>query len=79
MPKPSKEAIADMTSTIMSDLSAVRAVVWSVAGDIEEMAGVETFVAIALRLMAVTNPSKLRDIMQVVEIQARMDRKHVYE
>lgn len=79
MPKPSKEAIADMTSTIMSDLSAVRAVVWSVAGDTEEMAGVETFVAIALRLMAVTNRSKLRDVMQVVEIQARMDRKHVYE
>lgn len=75
MPKPSKEAIADMTSTVMSDLSAVRAVV----GDTEEMAGVETFVSIALRLMAVTNPSKLRDVMQVVEIQARMDRKHVYE
>lgn len=75
MPKPSKEAIADMTSTVMSDLSAVRAVV----GDTEEMAGVETFVAIALRLMAVTNPSKLREIMQVVEIQARMDNKHVYE
>ena len=68
-----------MTSTIMSDLSAVRTVVWAVAGDTEEMAGVETFVAIALRLMAVTNPSKLRDIMQVVEIQARMDRRHVYE
>ena len=75
MPKPSKEAMAAITETVISDLFAVRAVV----GDTQEMAGVETFVAIALRLMAVTNPSKLRDIMQVVEIQARMDRRHVYE
>ena len=75
MPKPSKEAMAAITETVISDLVAVRAVV----GDTEEMAGVETFVAIALRLMAVTNRSKLRDTMQIVEIQARMDRKHVYE
>jgi len=75
MPKPSKDAMAAITETVISDLIAVRAV----AGDTQEMAGVETFVAIALRLMAVTNRSKLRDIMQIVEIQARMDRKHVYE
>lgn len=75
MPKPSKEAISSMTATVMSDLSAVRAVV----GDTEEMAGLETFVSISLRLMAATNPSKLREIMRIVEIQARMDGKHVYE
>lgn len=75
MPKPSKEAISSMTTTVMSDLEAVRKVV----GDTEEMAGLETFVSISLRLMAATNPSKLRDIMRVVEIQARMDGKHVYE
>lgn len=75
MPKPSKEAISSMTTTVMSDLSAVRAVV----GDTEEMAGLETFVSISLRLMAATNPSKLREIMRIVEIQARMDGKHVYE
>lgn len=67
--------MAAITETVISDLVAVRAV----AGDTQEMAGVETFVAIALRLMAVTNRSKLRDIMQIVEIQARMDRRHVYE
>ncbi len=75
MPKPSKEAISAMTSTVMSDLAAVKVVV----GDTEEMAGLETFVSISLRLIAATNPSKLRDIMRVVEIQARMDGKHVYE
>lgn len=75
MPKPSKEAISSMTTTVMSDLEAVRKVV----GDTEEMAGLETFVSISLRLIAATNPSKLREIMRIVEIQARMDGKHVYE
>ena len=75
MPKPTKAAIAAMTETVMSDLAAVR----SVVGDTEEMASLETFVAISLRLMAETNPSKLREIMRVVEIVARMDGKAVYE
>lgn len=75
MPKPSKEAISAMTETIMADLAAVK----TVAGDTEAMASLETFVAISLRLMAATNPSKLREIMRIVEIQARMDGKHVYE
>lgn len=75
MPKPTKEAVYAMTSTVMADLEAVR----SVVGDTEEMAGLETFVAIALRLIAATNPSKLREVMRLVEIQARMDGKHVYE
>lgn len=64
-----------MTSTVMADLETVR----SVVGDTEEMAGLETFVAISLRLMAATNPYKLREVMRLVEIQARMDGKHVYE
>lgn len=75
MPKPTKAVIAAMTETVMSDLAAVR----SVVGDTEEMAGLETFVAIALRLMAETNPSKLREIMRVVEILARMDGRTVYD
>lgn len=75
MPKPSKEAISAMTETVMSDLAAIR----SAVGDTEAMAGLETFVSISLRLMAATNPSKLCEIMRLVEIQARMDGKHVYE
>ena len=75
MPKPTKAVIAAMTETVMQDLAAVR----SVVGDTEEMASLETFVAIALRLMAETNPSKLREIMRVVEIVARMDGRTVYE
>lgn len=75
MPKPTKGAIAAMTQTVMADLAAVRAVV----GETEELVGLETFVAIALRVMAETNPSKLREIMRIVEIQARMDGRHVFE
>ena len=75
MPKPSKESIASMTSTVIADLETIK----SRVGDTEEMAALETFVAISLRLMAATNPSKLREIMRIVEIQARMDGRHVYE
>ena len=59
----------------MVDLAAVRQVV----GETEAMVGLETFVEIALRLMAETNPSKLREVMRLVEIQARMDGKHVFD
>jgi hypothetical protein len=34
---------------------------------------VETFAAVALRVMAKTNPSKIRDAARTVEIKARMD------
>ena len=38
---------------------------------------VECFVAVALRAMRKTNPSKVRDCARTVEIQARMDGKPV--
>ncbi len=38
---------------------------------------VECFVAVALRVMKKTNPSKVRDCARTVEIQARMDGKPV--
>lgn len=75
MPKPTKQAIAAMTETVMSDLAVIK----SVVGETEELVGLETFVSISLRLMAETNPSKLREVMRIVEIQARMDGKHVFE
>ena len=37
----------------------------------------ECFVAVALRVMKKTNPSKVRDCARTVEIQARMDGKPV--
>lgn len=73
MTRLTKQARVAMTESIMDDLKEIRTQV----GETNAMAGVETFVAIALRLFAVTNPSKLRDIMRTVEIQARMDGKEV--
>lgn len=37
------------------------------------LCAVETFAAVALRVMRKSNPSKVRDAAMVVEIKARMD------
>lgn len=42
-------------------------------------AEIETFCAIAIRVMAKTNPSKLRDVAMTVEIQARLKGNKVLE
>jgi hypothetical protein len=42
-------------------------------------AELETFCAIAIRVMAKTNPSKLRDVAITVEIQARLNGNKVIE
>lgn len=64
-----------MAEAIIADLQVVRAAV----GDTDEMAGIESFVAIALRVFAQTNPSKLREVMRLVEIQARIDGREVID
>lgn len=74
MTKTTREAIDAMTEAVLGDL----AVVWTLAGgasaaQLEAMAGIETFIAIGLRVFAKTNPGKLRDVMRTVEIVARMD------
>lgn len=43
----------------------------------DAMCAVETFCAVALRVMRKTNPSKLRDEARTVEIKARLDGKPV--
>jgi len=73
--KPSKEAIKAMMDQVLRDLALVR----SANPPDEAMAGVETFVALASRVFAKTNRSKIIDEMRTVEIQARMDGKKVYE
>ena len=44
-----------------------------------EWAQIETFCAIALRVFAKTNPSKLRDAAMAEEIKARMQGREVLE
>ena len=70
-----QDQINVLTSGIMEDLSTLRALAPVEAAD--ALVSIETFVAIALRVFAKTNPSKLRDVMRTVEIQARMDHKEV--
>lgn len=43
------------------------------------MAEIETFCAISVRIMAKTNPSKIRDIAMTLEIQARINNRKVIE
>jgi hypothetical protein len=44
-----------------------------VALDADRWATIETFIAVALRVMAKTNPSKIRDAATIEEIKARID------
>jgi hypothetical protein len=45
----------------------------------EHMAHIETFCAIAIRVLRKTNPSKLRDAAMAEEIKARIDGREVLE
>lgn len=50
-----------------------------VALDESKWADIETFIAVALRVMAKTNPSRIRDAAMLEEIKARMDGRGVIE
>lgn len=47
--------------------------------DEDAWANLETFIAVALRVMEKTNPSKVRDVAMAIEIQCRMTGKDVVE
>lgn len=81
MTKPTAQAIADMTNAVLSDLNVVKQHLGphTFNKTEEAWAGIETFIAISLRVFAQTNPSKLRDVMRTVEIQTRMDGKEIFE
>jgi beta-phosphoglucomutase-like phosphatase (HAD superfamily) len=73
--KPTKAANEAIKEALLVDLLTMRTHVLSLeeAVHIEDAwAGIETFCAIALRVMAKTNASKLRSEMMTVEIAARM-------
>lgn len=81
MPKPTAQAIADMTNAVLTDLDVIKQHLGphTFNKTEEAWAGIETFVAVGLRVFAQTNPGKLRDVMRTVEIQARMNNKEIFE
>lgn len=73
-----------ITDTIRTDLvdslATVRALIDLKEPETESAwAQIETFCAIALRIIAKTNPSKVRDAAMAEEIKARMQGREVLE
>lgn len=62
--------ILEMAGDIVEALSTIRTALPAAEQESEAMATLETFVAVALRVIAKTNPSKVRDVARAVEIQA---------
>lgn len=71
MSRPTKESIDAIKEDLMRDLAEIK----SQVGNTDAMAGVETFCVVALRLMAKTNPSKIRDIARTTEIAYLMNKE----
>jgi hypothetical protein len=85
---PTAQAIASIKEVAVQDLATLRAFVDAALPHLdpqyaatldEAMTSVETFAAVALRVFAKANHSKIKDAMMLVEIQARMDGKKVFE
>lgn len=67
--------VAEITADLAAALRVLRDALQPVDGTPadEALCEVETFCAVAVRLMAKSNPSKVRDVARVVEIKARLD------
>ena len=70
--RPTKAAIDAIREAYMADVLTIRAHILALNNPHLEdaWAGIETFAAVALRVMAKTNPSKLRSEMVTVGISA---------
>lgn len=69
MTRPTRESIEAIKEDLIRDLAEIKRQV----GETDAMAGVETFCVIALRIMAKTNPSKIRDVARTVEIASYLN------
>jgi len=67
--------LANTPADVGADLKALRAALAPTDGSPEDLAlsRLETFAAVAVRVMLKTNPSKIRDAARTVEIKARLD------
>lgn len=74
MPR-AKTKIQDIASDIVKELGVLRqALAPQMHGEVEDAwATLETFIAVALRVMAKTNPSKIKSVAMTVEIQSLIE------
>lgn len=77
--RPDRAAIEKMKEQALETLVTLRPFIPEAHAPQEALATLETFIDIALRVMAQTNTSKIIEVMRVVEIKARMDGKKVFE
>jgi len=67
--------ITDIAADIVRDLGVLREALAPQMHEVEDAwATVETFIAISLRLMAKTNPSKIKSVAMTVEIQSLIEK-----
>jgi hypothetical protein len=63
--------IKDISTDIIKELGVLREALAPQMHEVEDAwATVETFIAVSLRLMAKTNPSKIKSVAMTVEIQS---------
>ncbi len=72
-----KSDVGEITADLVAALRDIRQYIPPEGED--SLAHVETFCAIALRVLRKTNPSKLRDAAMAEEIKARIDGREVIE
>jgi hypothetical protein len=67
--------MAEVDRDITAAVKTLRERLYFPDGSEQELAlcAIETFIAIALKVMVKTNPSKVRDCARTIEIKARMD------
>jgi len=67
--------ITDIAADIVRDLGVLREALAPQMHEVEDAwATVETFIAVSLRLMAKTNPSKIKSVAMTVEIQSLIEK-----
>lgn len=83
MPKPTSASIEAMKVQVVADIATINGALLAdrtcTQQEAEAMASIETFVNVALRVMARTNPLKIKDAMVATEIHARMSGAKVFE
>jgi len=75
MTREHRSDVSTIDADITEAITVLREAIQPMEGSVEDTAlcSVETFIVIALRVFAKTNPSKLRSETRTVEIKARLD------